>query len=61
MTSPRVCAAYVCDAPATTTRSITRLRRRENPATDGWALDEPVTIHVCAHHITAPSYQLDIG
>ena len=45
---------------AATTVTIPRLSRRENPHLDGWALDDPVTVHVCEHHRTAPDHRLEL-
>ena len=56
-----ICAAYACRERATATRTVARLRRRETPHVDGWAIDEPVTVHVCEHHRTAPDHALDLG
>ena len=60
MEASRICAAFTCRERAVTTRSIARVRRRENPSVDGWAMAKPGTVHVCEHHLTAPEYQLDL-
>ena len=61
MADPQMCAAFACRERATTTRKVERLKRRENPAVDGWAMGDPVWVVVCETHRTAPDYQLDLG
>lgn len=61
MEPSRICAAFACRERATTMRSVARVRRRENPSVDSWAMAETVTVHVCQHHRTAPEYALDLG